>query len=176
MILRRLAPLGTVDEAGRTVFGRIVPYGEVTTVTEGRTSYQEMFAPGAFAKSIRDRGHKVRLFAMHKTDRFPLGRATELIERGDGVHATFTLARTRDADEALELITTGAVDAFSIGFRPIRSRQRNGVVVREEAALFEVSLVHTPAYDGARVAGVRSANVLSADVARRQLELILTSW
>jgi len=161
------------DMAGRTIHGRIVPYGEVAEVNDGRGPYREQFAPGSLTRSIAERGHKLRLFVQHETRRLPIGKAVDLTERSDGVHGAFLVARTREGDDALELVDSGIVDGFSVGFAPIRERREAGVTVRTEASLREVSLVHSPAYSGALVAGVRSANPrLSVELARRRLALI----
>ncbi len=157
---------------GRTVHGLAVPYGVTAEVSDGYGTYLEEFAPGAFARSIQQRGSKVKLFTQHETRRFPIGRAVHLEERPDGLHAAFHVSDTRDGNEALELIRDGVVDAFSIGFAPVHQKRRGDVTVRTEAALREVSLVHTPAYEGALVAGVRSAPTLTADAARRRLAIL----
>lgn len=158
---------------GRTVHGLAVPFGVVAEVSDGYGTYKEEFAPGAFARSIEQRGSKIKLFTQHETRRFPIGRAVHLEERPDGLHAAFYVSATRAGDDALELIRDGVVDAFSIGFAPIHQRRRGDVTVRTEAALREVSLVHSPAYEGALVAGVRSAdpNALTVDAARRRLTI-----
>ncbi|MEU2035153.1 HK97 family phage prohead protease [Nocardia amamiensis] len=157
---------------GRTVFGRVVPYGQVVEISEYGDTYREKFAPGAFARSIRERGAKVKLFTGHDTRRLPVGRAVELNERADGLHASFDIASSRDGDDALELVRSGVVDAFSIGFRPLQHRMDGDVVVRTEAALMEVSLVGLPAYPGAEIAGVRSQLVIPRAVAERRLRLL----
>jgi uncharacterized protein len=162
------------DMAGRTIHGRIVPYGEVAEVSDGGPRYRERFDPGAFTRSITERAHKVRLHAMHETRRLAIGKATQLEERSDGVYGSFLVARTRDGDDALELVDSGVVGGFSIGFTPIKERrERDGTVVRLEAALREVSLVNEGAYVGAAIAGIRSATPrLSVQLARRRLALI----
>ena len=163
------------DGDGRTVFGIVAPYGQEVTITERGRRYREMFAPQCFAKSIETRGHKIRLMGMHDTERsFPLGRATELREESDGLHAAFHVANTSAGNDALELVRSGLVDSFSVGFRPIKDVERRGVCVRVEAALMEVSLVTRPAYSGAMVAGIRSQQSapLSADQAQRRLSLL----
>jgi uncharacterized protein len=170
------------DTVGRTLYGRLVPYGSPADVNDGRGTYREEFAPGAFTRSIQQRGSKVRLFVQHDTRRMPIGRAVELEERADGLHGAFALPNTRDADDALELVTSGTVDGFSIGFRPVRDREQRGTsgksVIRVEAALLEVSLVHTPAYDLATVAGVRAASTpqTAVSLAARRLALKLKTW
>ncbi|MEZ0341530.1 HK97 family phage prohead protease [Mycobacterium sp. pV006] len=158
---------------GRTVYGTVVPYGQIAEVSDGGRPYRERFEFGAFDRSIRERGNKVRLFDSHNTRRLPLGRATELQEHQEGLHAAFEIAATRDGDDALELVRSGTVDAFSIGFRGIRERLDGDVVVRTEVALMEVSLVGLPAYAGAAVAGVRSQSlVIPRSVAEARLSLL----
>lgn len=160
------------DGDGRTIFGVVVPYGQVAEVDDGRGPYRESFEFGAFARSIADRSAKIRLFINHDTHRrLPIGRATALEERSDGLHGAFSVSATRDGDEALTLVSDGVVDAFSVGFRPIRERSDAGVVLRTEAALREVSLVSMPAYAGALVGGVRSAPHLSVEAAQRRLDI-----
>ena len=160
------------DGDGRTIFGTIVPYGQVADVDDGRGPYREAFEPGAFARSIADRAAKVRLFINHATHtRLPIGRATHLEEHADGLHGAFSVSATRDGDEALTLVRDGVVDAFSVGFRPIRERSDGGVIRRTEAALREVSLVSMPAYAGALVGGVRSVPHLSIEAATARLDL-----
>ena len=147
--------------SGRTVHGVAVPYGQVAEVSDGGgRPYRERFEFGAFDRSIRERGNKVRLFTGHDTRRLPIGRAVELREQRDGLHAAFEIAATRDGDDALELVRSGTVDSFSIGFRGIRDHMDGDVVVRTEASLWEVSLVGMPSYAGAAVAGVRSQFII----------------
>jgi len=165
------------DDNGRTIYGLAVPYGVTATVDDGLGPYRERFAPGAFTRSIRERGSKIRLFTMHESRRLPIGRPVDLTEHRDGLHAAFMVAATRDGDEALELVRSGTVNGFSIGFAPVRERKVEGVVERIEASLREVSLVWQPAYESALVAGVRSAPAsVSVDVARRRLDLVLKTF
>ncbi|WP_063886830.1 HK97 family phage prohead protease [Rhodococcus sp. LB1] len=191
-ILFRSTELRAAD-TGRTVFGTVVPYGPTAEIHELGRSYRERFAPGAFQRSIAERGDKVRLLVSHDRGKLPIGKAVDLFEQSDGLHASFAIAGTRDGDDALALVRSGVVDSFSIGFRPIRDRQDNGVTVRTECALMECSLVGFPAYEGATVAGVRTAdpqqiealwqaeqmrqhhNRLSVSCAERRLDLLLRS-
>ncbi len=143
---------------GRRVFGVVVPYGTATEVSDpGRPgSYREVMAPGVFARSIAERGHKVKLLRDHDRTSV-LGRASRLEERPEGLFAEFVVSDTVAGNEALALARDGALDGFSVGFRPLRHRvDDDGTVVRLEAALLEVSLTAFPAYADAAVAGVRS--------------------
>ena len=143
---------------GRTVGGLVVPYGTPTEIREMGGTYTEVFRAGAFAKSIAERGSKTKLLAAHQRDRLPIGKASALVETADGLLGEFYVSRTQAGDDALELIRDGALDAFSVGFEPIRdewSRDRSSVE-RVEARLWEVSLVTIPAYEDALVSSVRS--------------------
>jgi HK97 family phage prohead protease len=176
-ILYRTADLAT--GAGRTVYGVAVPYGvesEVRDDLHGRP-YFERFEYGSFARSIRERGSKIKLLDSHNRHKLPVGKAVELREESHGLFVAFQIAATRDGDDALELVRSGVVDAFSIGFRGVRDRQertdRGDVLVRTEAALMEVSLVSIPAYPGAVVQGVRSQSlIIPKAVAERRLKLL----
>jgi HK97 family phage prohead protease len=142
---------------GRTIYGTAVPYGQNVDIRDGYGEYTERFEQGAFKRTIAERGHKVRLFTQHDKRRLPIGTATVLREDPAGLYAEFEVAATRDGDDALELVRSGVIDSFSIGFAPVREHRDNtGVVVRDEVKLHEVSLVSDPAYEGAKVAGVRS--------------------
>ncbi|ORB89756.1 HK97 family phage prohead protease [Mycobacterium persicum] len=172
-ILYRNAEL--TSGTGRQVFGTVVPYGEEITVRDFDGEYREQFAPGAFQRSIAERGHKLKLLVSHDArTRYPVGKAVELREERFGLFAAFDIAATRDGDEALANIKAGVVDSFSVGFRPIRDRRNeHGVVVRVEAALLEVSLTGIPAYPSAEIAGVRTLSlVIPNAVAARRLKLL----
>ena len=147
--------------SGRTVFGVVVPYGRVAEVSDGGgRPYKERFEFGSFDRSVRERGHKIRLFGNHQTRQFPVGKAVELIEQRDGLHAAFDIAATRDGDDALELVRSGTVDSFSVGFTGVREHMDNGAVVRTECSIREVSLTAMPAYSDALISGVRSPQPL----------------
>ncbi len=174
LTLVRVAPVDALEVEGRTIFGRVVPYGEVATVSDGGPPYRESFERGVFARSISERGNKVLLRVEHERRSLPAGQAVEWEERSDGLHGAFLTADTTLGRDTLELVRSGMLDSFSVGFRPIPggSMQRNGVTVRTEAAIREVSIVDVPAYAGASVVGVRSAvPQLSIEEARRRLLL-----
>jgi HK97 family phage prohead protease len=163
------------DSAGRTVFGIVVPFNDPATVNDGAGEYREQFTPGSFARTIAQRGHKVRLHVMHDAAKsLPVGKATELEERPEGLFGAFSVPHTRAGDDLLTAIAEGLADSFSIGFTPIAAQTRAGIVTRTEVALREVSVVHTPAYAAATIAGVRSGSPspVSADAFRRRIQLL----
>ncbi len=151
---------------GRTVVGIAVPYDDPTFIRDSSGTYTEVFRRGAFAKTIKERGHKVKFLAQHDRRSLPLGRATLLREDATGLYGEFRVSATQTGDEALELIRDGALDALSIGFRPVRDswNKDRSHVERTEAGLDEVSAVAFPAYDGALIAGVRATDLLGANV------------
>lgn len=175
-LIHRYAPDLEVrsDGAGRTVFGLLVPYGPTAEVDDGRGVYQERFVPGAFARSIRERGDRVKLLLNHNARALPVGKFTELREDPAGLVGAARVSQTAQGDEALELVRDGVLDAFSVGFRPVRQRRAvDGVTERVEVALREASLVAFPAYDGALVGGVRSnVRTISREAAQARLALL----
>lgn len=149
------------DESGRTVFGRFVPYGEPATVNDGDGPYRERFAPGAFTRSLEQTASKVSMFVQHDRRAIPLARGlVDWQETDGGLDGAFRLIDTSAADDALVAIREGVMDSFSVGFRGLRAEQDGDTTVRTEAALLEVSLVTSPAYSGALVGGVRTADDL----------------
>ena len=160
-----------VRSDGRTVVGLAVPWNTPTRVSDGGPAYLEAFDKGAFARTIVERGDRVKLLALHDSRRMPLGRVNLLREDTNGLYIEARVSNTREGDEALELIRDGALDGLSIGFKPVRDLTRAGVVVRTEVRLNEVSAVSFPAYDDARIQAVRSFDQPQLIIARRRLEL-----
>ncbi|MDC8981249.1 HK97 family phage prohead protease [Mycobacterium marinum] len=164
------------DVPGRRIYGVCVPYSQPTRITEyDGSTFDEMFVKGSFARSIAQRQHKIKLLAGHDQRRFPIGRATSLVERDDGLHGEFAVPQTAEGDDVLELVRSGTLDAFSVCFEPVRDRRERGVLVRAEAKLLEVSLVPMPAYENALVAGVRAASpglVISRSLAQARIDLM----
>lgn len=152
------------DGTGRTLHGIVVPFDRVARVSDGGPSYDEMFRMGAFAKTIRERGDRVKLLSQHDARSNPLGRATLLREEPAGLYGEFTVSRTTAGDEALELVRDGALDSFSVGFTPIKHVTERGVKVRVEVGLREASLVTFPAYADALVGGVRAEDLTDEQV------------
>lgn len=147
-----------VRSDGRTVAGIAVPFDEPTDITEGHRSYSEVFRRGAFARTIAERGpSRVKFFALHQSEKLPLGRATKLREDPGGLYVELRASKTRASDEVLELVRDGALDGLSIGFSPVKERwsKAKDAVERTAVKLHEISAVTWPAYNGARIVAVR---------------------
>ena len=150
---------------GRTVYGLAVPYDTPAMITERGGSFTEVFRMGAFAKTINDGIERVKFLRNHDRGGMPLGRATMLREDPSGLIGEFRVSKTQAGEEVLELVRDGALDALSIGFRPIRDRWNadRSLVERIEAALPEVSAVTFPAYATATISGVRAEETQHLD-------------
>ena len=137
---------------GRTIFGIAVPYNKEQRIT---STMVEVFRKGVFSEVIKA-PHRVKLLRGHGENNL-LGRATLLKETDDGLYAEFKISKTREGDEALELVKDGALDQLSVGFMPIKNKKRpDGVMERLKAHLAEVSLVTFGAYgEMAAITGMR---------------------
>lgn len=158
MLDRCLAPGDLkIRSDGRTVFGLAVPFDQEARVNDGFGPYTEVFRFGAFAKTIAERGDRVKLLVNHDRQRLPIGRAITLREDRAGLYGEFRVSQTPEGDTALELVRDGVLDAFSVGFQPVpgKDRKSRNFVERIEVKLREVSTVAFPAYDGALIGGVR---------------------
>jgi len=165
-----------IREAGdgeATVEGIVVPYDEVTDISEyrpdGPIDYREVFRLGAFASiCAANVAHRVALTYNHDESRpNRLGYGVRFAERPDGLHGTFKLDRSQ-ADHARDILSTSH-GAFSVGFvsiRPAPGTERTGQLVeRTRAALLHVAAVPTgfAAYKSALVGSMREAMELDAD-------------
>lgn len=142
---------------GRTVCGIAVPFNQPTQIRDFYDEYMEEFRQGSFARTIAEKGDRVKFLYQHDTTA-PIGRASLLREDASGLYAEFRVSKTTRGDEVLELIRDGALDSFSIGFSPVTDepRDRGKHIIRTEVKLREVSAVTFPAYEGAAMTGVRS--------------------
>lgn len=157
------------DGDGRTVAGIVVPFDTEARVSDGGRPYTERFQRGAFAKTISERGDRVKLLMQHDSHE-PIGRATSLREDAAGLYGEFRVSNVPAGDQALELVRDGVIDSFSVGFAPIKHVRDGDVTVRTEVALREASLVTFPAYDTARITALRA---MVADLPEDQREEFL---
>lgn len=166
---------GTED--GKFLEGRAVPYGTWTDVGW----FMEQFAPGAFAKSIREAGKSLPLLLWHDNRKFPIGVSHEWRESEAALDVVWRLdEKDPEAMTAARKASEGFMTGLSVGFAPVYggsdiSRDDNGLdwITRTQARLLEVSLTPTPAYAGAKVALVRSRHKQGGD---RPKSAQMESW
>ena len=149
----------SVDEAGRTIQGICVPYNETTYRVPGGERIQR----GAFKRSILHRSDRIPLCRGHNPDAV-MGYSSSFTEETAGLLGDFVVNQGEPGDTLLSDVRNGYLPAMSVGFEVTRNglvRGDDGVPEVREAKLVEVSLVGIPAYEGATVTAVRTAQDLS---------------
>lgn len=147
---------------------------EVTDLNiEGRTleGYASVFGnidlggdivhPGAFTKTLAERGDKVKFLWQHDMQE-PLGRPLELREDGRGLFIKAIISDTVRGRDALALLRDGAIDGMSIGYDAVKGgtdydKADNGDTVRNlrELRLWEFSLVTLGMNEEAQVTALK---------------------
>ncbi len=135
------------DTNKRTISGKIVTWDEQGSTSAGLT---------VFEKDSIDFSKPVKLLLEHQTTK-PLGKLIDITATDSGLEATFRLAKTFRADDALEEAATGLRDGFSVGVKINEWKNVEGVLRIQKSSLQEVSLVTDPAIDSARVAEVAAS-------------------
>lgn len=145
-----------VDTERRTITGLAVPWGKIAN--SGFSKWR--FAPDSLRWSDTNR---VKLNRDHDRSQL-IGRATRLQSGSKGLTATFKVARGAEGDRALELAEDKVLDGFSIeidfnddlgdSWQPDPSDESVRLV--RQASLRGTALTGMPAFDDARVTGVRA--------------------
>ena len=149
---------------GRTVYGRIVPYGEVISFIDqydGDRIKKERFVPGAFAKQSRA-WNRVSLSFRHDNGfDNTIGYGRELQEMDDGAYATFRLYEA-DANKAREMMANSH-GGLSLEFesRKLDRMDDNGVIIRDNVHVRRVGITDDPAYLGAEILAVRERDLIA---------------
>lgn len=158
-----------VNAQGRSFEGYAAAFGNID-----RTD--DVIHPGAFAKTIVERGSKIKLLWQHATDE-PIGRPLELREDGRGLFFRGLISDTARGRDALALLKDRALFEMSIGYEvPLGgsdySKGADGKLIRNlrEIKLWEVSLVTFPANEGAVVTAVKAMSPRQAMAALASLE------
>ncbi len=135
-----------IDSEGRfagyaSVFGEVDQGGDIVM-------------PGAFKKSLSERGRAgIRMLFQHDPKE-PIGVWERLNEDGIGLWAEGRLTPDVPRADALrQLIEGRAVDGLSIGFRAVRATKDRASGHRKlwQIDLWEISIVTFPMMDGARI-------------------------
>jgi HK97 family phage prohead protease len=135
------------DTNKRTISGKIVTWDEQGSTSAGLT---------IFEKDSIDFSKPVKLLLEHERTK-PLGKLVDITATETGLEATFRLAKTFSADDALEEAATGLRDGFSVGVKINEWKNVEGVLRIQKSSLQEVSLVTEPAIDSARVSEVAAS-------------------
>lgn len=150
-----------VRESERVVVGIVAPYDETTYLVNDPGG--ERIVRGAFARSIQHRGAKIPILRGHDRGK-RMGTSSTFAESDAGLVGTFTINPGVDGDAFLAECRDGYYGGLSAGFLPLGRLERGQDGAREirEAKLVEVSAIGVPAYEGAGLLAVRSAQDLDA--------------
>jgi HK97 family phage prohead protease len=138
------------EDAPRTITGVAVPWDTPATVSGGE---RVQFTAGAFDTE----GKRPKLLEGHDMTQLR-GVVSELVNADEGLLFTATFAKTRAADDAVELIKAGAYDSVSVGAIPVKYKyDKNGTMVVSQAELIEISLVAQPAFKDAVITEIAAS-------------------
>jgi HK97 family phage prohead protease len=150
------------DVEGNTVAGLAIPYEEESQPLP----FIETIQRGAFAADLGRRN--VSLLVEHDGGRVladTRSNTLQLEETERGVTFSARLPDTRDGQDMRVLLRDGIYQNMSFGFVADKDEWRDNRRTIVSARLYEVSLVHTPAYE-ATAAAVRAFRSSSGLVAR----------
>lgn len=161
---------------GRTVEAYAAVFNVPTEIRDRDGHYMEVIAPGAFDRTIAERGTKFGVFYNHgltlhgassERGSVPIGTPLEVRADERGLYTRVRYHKTPLADEVLEAIREGSITGYSFSGRFIQSdpprvprRRSDGelpTVTRTEIRLTEFGPTPMPAYEEASIIGVRSA-------------------
>jgi HK97 family phage prohead protease len=141
-------------------------------------SSRDMVMPGAFSQTLKLRGmRRIPMLFQHDPSE-PVGIWLDLHEDSRGLFARGRLipdvARAR---ELLALVTAGAIDGLSIGYRTVGAKidPRTRVRKLHQVDLWEVSIVTFPLLNGARVRAAKAATQPRQSFARKRAEVAWTA-
>ncbi|MCF8473085.1 MAG: HK97 family phage prohead protease [Emcibacter sp.] len=125
----------------------------------------DLIEPGAFQKSLQDRGAGGIKFLWQHDPKEPMGILDEAYEDKRGLYIKGRLILDVErAREAYQLLNARALDGLSIGFHTLKSYQRSdGVRVLKEVDLWEISLVTFPMNEFSRIFSFKSEKVTTVN-------------
>jgi len=156
-LLTRDFQIRAADLDERTVTGIAVPWNTPVKIRDwwaGET-YNEQIARGAVQDS-----DDAKLYAEHRDI---IGRIVSHRDTPEGWEITARISETARGNDVYALLRDGALDRFSIGFEPIEHTESRDeetdelTITRTKIRVREVSVVPFPAYEDAKITGVRSA-------------------
>jgi|SRR5215471_13705654 len=167
--LSTILELRDVEISGRPyqyIEGRAVPFEEWATIGW----FLEQHAAGAFRATTKGgNGKRAPLLLFHDNRSYPIGLPEKWAHDDGGLDGVWRLNDSAEAQRAAKHAEAGEL-SLSIGFTPLRSEwqrvddwapelgpEHMDRVTRLENRLVEVSLTPTPAFAGATISNVRSA-------------------
>lgn len=137
------------EESPRTITGLAIPWDTPAVLSGGE---RVLVRRGAFNVES-----KPKLLEGHDLTQLR-GTVTELADSEEGLLFTAKFAKTRAADDAIELVKAGAYDSVSAGFTPEKYKfDKNGTMIIESGVIHEVSLVAMPAFADAKITQIAAS-------------------
>jgi len=141
--------------------GEIADIDEKMGIVKGYGSYfgnkdsdGDVIAKGAYQKTIKENGERVRYLWQHKMDK-PIGKIKEMYEDDKGLMFVAEIPKTTLGNDALELMKAGIVTENSVGILPIQKQMKDGFREITEVKLYEISAVTLAANDQAKILDVK---------------------
>jgi len=124
-------------------------------------AYESTFKRGAFAKTIQERGDKVKVYYNHDA---LIGRSLEIREDEHGVFVRGKLSLgVQQAADVFTFLRDGTLTGLSFGFQVIKEAYQEGVRQIQEVRLFEYGPVDFPANDKALITGYRAERLIAGE-------------
>lgn len=141
--------------------GELVDADEKKGIVKGYASYfnnkdsdSDIIRPGAYAKTIKENGHRVKYLYQHNMAQ-PLGKMLELVEDDKGLMFTAEIAKTTLGNDVLELMKAGVITENSVGILPMQKEHKGDYREITEVKLYEVSAVTLAANEEAKILDVK---------------------
>ena len=148
-----------------TLHGYAAVFNEDTVIDSWEGQFVERIAPGAFAKTLKDRGGKMKVLFNHGFDPSigdkPLGKPSVQEEDETGLRVEVPLDDTSYNRDLVASLRSGALDGMSFRFSVTRDEWDESddlpmpIRTLKEVRLYEYGPVTFPAYE-ATTAGVRA--------------------
>jgi HK97 family phage prohead protease len=146
-------------------FGEQGTFSGLASVYGNKDLGGDVVEPGAFSKSISEKGGEVPILWQHNPSE-PIGLG-KLMDSSEGLHIKGELVlESPTAQKAYGLLKRGVLKGLSIGYDTIRSDVKDTTRYLKELKLWEVSIVTFPMNEMASVRGVKTVEVAQEEFAR----------
>lgn len=136
--VKDLESKGEVKMNSRTITGYFSRYGNID-------SDGDMLVPGAFSKTISERGldgsKLIKHLTDHRLDTDHIIGVPKLWEVQDGAMFETTVSDTQKGNDILKLYRDGVINQHSFGFKTQKSTRKSAYNEINEVMLYEVSTV-----------------------------------
>ncbi len=153
--LYRMASELRAEDDGNTLVGYAAKFDSPTLINSWEGRFIEQIAPGAFKKTLKERGDKIKVLFNHGQDpsigERPLGKPSVIREDATGLYVEVPLDDTSYNKDLKASLASGAIDGMSFRFTVMRDEVDEtdaDMPVRtiSEARLYEFGPVTFAAY------------------------------